>query len=113
MKEIKFRCWYNNQMYKVNSIDFSNELINLNGADIIDFEEGILMQYTGLKDKNGIEIYENDILKAHRVYKGENAGNDYKTVKWENRNCGCGFNISPRISDSYEVIGNIYDKEMK
>lgn len=49
MREIKFRCWYDNQMHKVVDIDFSYERINLFAADIINFKDGELMQYTRTK----------------------------------------------------------------
>lgn len=45
MREIKFRCWFDNHMHRVVDIDFSYERINLFAADNIDFSEGILMQY--------------------------------------------------------------------
>lgn len=65
MREIKFRCWYDNQIQKVSNIDFRHKTINLFASDIIKIEDGILMQYTGFKDKNGIEIYEGDIIKSY------------------------------------------------
>ena len=49
MKELKFRCWFDNQMHRVVSIDFSYDRINLFAADIIDFEDGKLMQFTRTK----------------------------------------------------------------
>ena len=61
-REIKFRVWFDNKMHKVVDIDFAYQRINLLGADIIEFKNGKLMQYTGLKDKNGVEIYENMII---------------------------------------------------
>lgn len=49
VRELKFRCWFDNHMFKVVDIDFSYKRINLFAADIIDFEDGILMQYIRIK----------------------------------------------------------------
>ena len=57
-REIKFRVWLNNQMcYPGNEI----AEIYFDGNPW-DNSSGILMQYTGLKDKNGKEVYEGDIV---------------------------------------------------
>ena len=49
MRDIKFRCWFNRHMYKVVDIDFSYKKINLFCADIIEFLDGVLMQYIRIK----------------------------------------------------------------
>lgn len=64
MREIKFRAWDGKDMVDVH--------VNHSGYRLNELLEGIsdnyeLMQYTGLKDKNGVEIYEGDILAGGKL----------------------------------------------
>jgi uncharacterized phage protein (TIGR01671 family) len=135
MREIKFKAWDKEQEYMrswENLMDIRyNERWFKDNRDknyincIFSDPDLILLQFTGLYDKNGKEIYEGDIIKLESTVNGVNLFEIFYSnsaarfsVKYYNRNIRNEYECS--ITDlfkpceysgdvDYEIVGNIYE----
>ena len=115
-REIKFRAWdkNNKSLHNIWMLDFDCGFKNAKEIGI-EIEEDcltkyrvseqdnfILMQFTGLLDKNGKEIYEGDIVEYITDPLEDSPYNkEIEVIEWENG--------SFYIPNNCEVIGNIYE----
>ena len=113
MREIKFRAALRSEgkVYEVTEILWSEGTAYLTDhfgdGSIEKFEGIVLLQFTGLKDKNGKEIYEGDIVEAVYGNRFEVWWSD-KELRWETRNDVIVNGSLARLSEP-SVIGNIYE----
>ena len=115
MRKIKFRAWdkENEKMMKVSSLHLENKEISVkeNGTFHL-FRMQDLMQYTGIKDKNGKEIYEGDIVILNDAEEENRCIVKYKYGSYILVDGDLREDLSNVESDKFlEVVGNIYENK--
>ncbi len=97
-REIKFRAWDKKENRMIGWDKLRKEF-----DVVVDYWERFnLMQFTGLNDRHGKEIYEGDIILWQAPFFEKRF-----EVKWSDKKCG--FSIKPKYLNEMKVIGNVWE----
>ena len=108
MREIKFRAWHSEmeRMYygKLDDMQWRSEVSAVTKSDIDEnYSSFNVMQFTGLKDKNGKEIYEGDVVE-YETYNGKFIGK----IVFE---AGMFIMACDKFADSYKALSDFSNSE--
>lgn len=121
MREIIFRAWDGKKL-SIGKAEYFDDSVNFRFEHFdIDCDKPILEQYTGLKDRNGVMIFEGDNFLVQTWEDDGRESLAYFTVCWDSKGlCWMAKShadsmydekLADVIDDSLEIIGNIHDQK--
>ena len=94
MREIKFRAWHT-----INKVMYNHKRIPVLLKNVADDNVWKYMQYTGLKDRDGLEIYEGDVLQHYL------APSSIGVMAWEEKDAR--WTLFHPL-EQFRILGNIH-----
>lgn len=118
MREIKLRVWDSRNKLMLSPDKSVDNNLSTPCCDF-NYDCAEYLQYTGLKDCNGVEVYEGDVVEwlDFAKYKYRNLVKNKFKIVWQPKKCGFGMknfiDIVPILgiqsSKKMKILGNIYE----